>query len=125
MKILQILPTFLFILLSPIGIGQFAFNYVDSISVIKSGSQLNMPWAGGLNYAQFSDIDYDFDGDMDLLVFDRSRIKLSCLKTNNCQANPFMSSILLGKMFFLKICGIVYLLSIIMVTIKKIFSPME
>ena len=72
MKILQILPTFLFILLSPIGIGQFAFNYVDSISVIKAGSQLNMPWAGGLNYAQFSDIDYDFDGDMDLLVFDRS-----------------------------------------------------
>ena len=35
-----------------------------------------MPWAGGLNYAQFSDIDYDFDGDLDLLVFDRSNNQL-------------------------------------------------
>ena len=34
-----------------------------------------MPWAGGLNYIQISDIDYDYDGDMDLLVFDRSQIK--------------------------------------------------
>ena len=32
-----------------------------------------MPWAGGLNYIQISDIDYDYDGDMDLLVFDRSQ----------------------------------------------------
>ena len=35
-----------------------------------------MPWAGGLNYPQFSSIDYDFDGDLDLLVFDRSNNQL-------------------------------------------------
>lgn len=35
-----------------------------------------MPWAGGLNYPQFSSIDYDFDGDLDLLVFDRSSNQL-------------------------------------------------
>ena len=89
MKILQILPTFLFILLSPIGIGQFAFNYVDSISVIKSGSQLNMPWAGGLNYAQFSDIDYDFDGDMDLLVFDRSSNQIKLFENQQLSGESF------------------------------------
>ena len=56
--------------------GQFEFNYVDSIPVFKGSSELPMPWVGGLNYAQFSDIDYDFDGDMDLLVFDRSNNQL-------------------------------------------------
>ena len=51
---------------------QFQFNYQDSIDVIKAGVELKMPWAGGLNYAQFSEIDVDFDSDMDLFVFDRS-----------------------------------------------------
>jgi len=51
---------------------QFQFNYQDSIPVSVLGAQLKLPWAGGLNYAQFSDIDVDFDGDMDLFVFDRS-----------------------------------------------------
>ncbi len=52
--------------------GQFDFNFQDSIIVMKSGSPLKMPWSGGLNYVQISDIDIDFDGDMDLFVFDRS-----------------------------------------------------
>ncbi|MBM3186986.1 MAG: VCBS repeat-containing protein, partial [Bacteroidetes bacterium] len=52
--------------------GQFQFNYSDSIVVLKNGNALQNPWAGGLNYAQVSDIDFDFDGDLDLLVFDRS-----------------------------------------------------
>jgi hypothetical protein len=52
--------------------GQFSFNYSDSIQVIKNGNPLSLAWAGGLNYSQFSEIDFDYDGDMDLLVFDRS-----------------------------------------------------
>jgi len=55
---------------------QFEFNYVDSVSVFKGSETIKMAWSGGLNYAQFSDIDYDFDGDMDLLVFDRSNNQL-------------------------------------------------
>lgn len=51
---------------------QFQFNYSDSISVYKNGNMLKNAWAGGLNYVQVSDIDFDFDGDLDLLVFDRS-----------------------------------------------------
>lgn len=56
--------------------GQFQFSYSDSISVTSNNEELEMPWAGGLNYPQFSSIDYDFDGDLDLLVFDRSSNQL-------------------------------------------------
>ena len=51
---------------------QFQFNFNDSIEVYRTNTSLKYPWAGGLNYAQFSEIDYDYDGDMDLLVFERS-----------------------------------------------------
>lgn len=51
---------------------QFQFNFNDSIEVYRTNTALKYAWAGGLNYAQFSEIDYDYDGDMDLLVFDRS-----------------------------------------------------
>lgn len=51
---------------------QFQFNFNDSILVLKNGSYLNLAWGGGQNNAQFSEIDYDFDGDNDLFVFDRS-----------------------------------------------------
>ena len=53
--------------------GQFGFEYNDSIVVRRNGETLLYPWVGGLNHAQFSEIDYNFDGHMDLFVFDRSR----------------------------------------------------
>lgn len=54
-------------------LGQFGFEYNDSIIVKTGGDTLNLAWSGGLNYAQFSDFDYDFDGDLDLFIFDRSQ----------------------------------------------------
>ena len=53
-------------------VAQFGFVYNDSIIVKKGGDTLEFPWAGGLNHAQFSTIDVDFDGLEDLFVFDRS-----------------------------------------------------
>ena len=38
---------------------QFQFNYNDNINVKYLGVNLNMPWAGGLNFSQFSEIDFD------------------------------------------------------------------
>ncbi|MCC6700665.1 MAG: T9SS type A sorting domain-containing protein [Fluviicola sp.] len=50
----------------------FAFEY-NTDPIVKIGSTpLKFPWSGGINYGQFSNIDYDFDGDQDLFVFDRS-----------------------------------------------------
>ena len=51
---------------------QFQFIYNDSLPIIKLGNTLKYPWAGGLNFSQFSELDFDYDGDMDLVVLDRS-----------------------------------------------------
>ena len=43
-----------------------------SIPFFRDGNQLDNPFAGGLNEAQFSTIDLNLDGALDLVVFDRS-----------------------------------------------------
>lgn len=52
---------------------QFNVDFNTEIKVKYGIDTLKLPWAGGLNNVQFSEIDYDFDGDMDLFIFDRSR----------------------------------------------------
>jgi hypothetical protein len=47
------------------------------IPVTVNNKFLPNAWAGGLNYCQFSEIDLDGDGKMDLFVFDRSGHKVS------------------------------------------------
>jgi hypothetical protein len=44
---------------------------------------LNLAWSGGLNNAQFSNIDMDFDGRMDLFVFDRSDDQIRIFLSKN------------------------------------------
>ncbi len=68
---------------------QFRFNFQDSIQVFKSSLELNKPWGGGLNNAQFSDIDYDFDGDLDLFVYDRSNNQLRLFVQENIGGQKF------------------------------------
>lgn len=51
---------------------QFQFETNASIPVYVGNDTLKNAWDGGLNYTQFSDIDFDLDGDLDLLLFDRS-----------------------------------------------------
>ena len=78
----------LFIILSfKISFGQFSFNFSDSIEVTKNGVPLSLAWSGGLNYAQFSEIDYDYDGDMDLLVFDRSNDQIRLFENRLVNGN--------------------------------------
>lgn len=52
----------------------FMYARWDSISVEKNGQPLKMPWAGGFNAPQFSEIDLNQDGLQDLFVFDRSTV---------------------------------------------------
>ncbi|MEX1001880.1 MAG: T9SS type A sorting domain-containing protein [Crocinitomicaceae bacterium] len=51
--------------------GQFGFERIDTITVID-GTPQAMPWAGGIDYPQLSNIDLNWDGIEDLFVFDRS-----------------------------------------------------
>ena len=67
--------SFIFLFIS-FSFTQFNFVFNDSIKVWKSGEQLKHPWAGGINHAQFSTYDFDFDGDEDLILFDRSANKI-------------------------------------------------
>src|ERR1041385_5266969 len=56
---------------------QTQFIRKDSIPVFINSQQVNYAWTGGLNYAQFSEIDLNQDGLMDLFVFDRTGNKIS------------------------------------------------
>lgn len=51
---------------------QFTLSYDPSVPVSRAGSQLVLPWAGGINFSQWSTIDVDNDNDLDLFGFDRS-----------------------------------------------------
>ncbi len=43
----------------------------DTITVIENNYVLKMPWGNGLNYANISTIDLDFDGKKDIVAYDR------------------------------------------------------
>ncbi|MCA6361867.1 MAG: T9SS type A sorting domain-containing protein [Bacteroidetes bacterium] len=55
---------------------QLTFNRVDTIPVVANSQLLPFPWAGGMNFCQFSEIDLDQDGTMDLFSFDRTGNKI-------------------------------------------------
>ncbi|MBU3659880.1 MAG: T9SS type A sorting domain-containing protein [Flavobacteriales bacterium] len=76
----KIVLIFSFLIYSYFSLSQFQFDFKQSLPVIKAGNALKMPWAGGLNYVQVSQIDIDFDGDLDLFVFDRSSDQIRIFK---------------------------------------------
>lgn len=64
------------------------YKRTDSIKVKSGSNYLKNPWAGGLNFCQFSDIDLDGDGKKDLFVFDRTGNKITTFLNKGAQ---FMS----------------------------------
>jgi hypothetical protein len=78
----------LFVLLtSPlISFAQYSYSVYDSIPVNdESNTSLNLPWAGGLNAAQFNTMDLNADGKDDLLIFDRMANKVITYINNDNQ----------------------------------------
>jgi hypothetical protein len=59
---------------------QFQFNFTNFIPVVADGQNLSKAWDGGFNTPQFSSLDYDYDGDDDLLVFDRGADQIRLFK---------------------------------------------
>jgi hypothetical protein len=66
-----------FIFLFSFANAQVQFLRYDSVPVTVNAQSLLYPWAGGINFAQFSDIDLNQDGIMDLFVFDRTGNKIT------------------------------------------------
>ncbi|OGS78738.1 MAG: hypothetical protein A3D31_01830 [Candidatus Fluviicola riflensis] len=76
------------------------FEYDPNV-VVKIGSDtLEHAWAGGLNFSQFSDIDIDYDGDMDLFIFDRSGNEVAVFKTEHINGNPVYRYLYNGASLF-------------------------
>ncbi|PJA08604.1 MAG: hypothetical protein COX70_03230 [Flavobacteriales bacterium CG_4_10_14_0_2_um_filter_32_8] len=72
-KVIGISNVIIFLFFSTISLfAQSNFSRWDSVPVVIANNTLNYPWAGGLNNPQFSDIDLNGDGILDLFVFDRS-----------------------------------------------------
>ena len=57
-------------------VAQEYFRSVQVPEVVHEGYSLKYPWAGGLNSPQFSEIDVNFDGLMDVIAFDRTANRL-------------------------------------------------
>ena len=55
---------------------KYGFERVDSVTVTVGGVQLNYPWVGGINAAQFSTIHLNNDTIEDLFIFDRTGNKV-------------------------------------------------
>ena len=71
-----------FTLAATLSAQQFQFVRYDSIPVFINTQQLQFPWAGGMNFCQYSDIDLNLDGKKDLFIFDRSGNKITTYLNN-------------------------------------------
>lgn len=65
--------TIALILCSNIVLTQLNYIYYPNVLALNNGDTLTLPWAGGLNTPEFSEIDFDGDGKKDLFVFDKSQ----------------------------------------------------
>jgi hypothetical protein len=74
--------TYAALVISLTAFAQSQFMRYDSIPVFMGNSQMLFPWAGGMNFCQFSDIDLDQDGVKDLFVFDRTGNKITTYLNN-------------------------------------------
>jgi len=64
------------LLLANSTIAQFQYSFNQDVEVVESSRILSMPWAGGLNTAQYNAIDLDNDGLDDLMIFNRDNNKV-------------------------------------------------
>lgn len=63
-------------------IAQTQLHQSQNLTVTKNNEILTNAWAGGLNVPQFSPIDLNQDGILDLFVFDKNGNQISCFINN-------------------------------------------
>lgn len=82
---------------SNLSFGQFAFERNYEIAVAKNDKTLTRAWEGGLNYPIFSNIDFDNNGNQDLIAFDKSGNRLIVFKNDQLSFEPINIPITLDK----------------------------
>ena len=82
---------------SNLSFGQFAFERNYEIAVTKNDKTLTRAWEGGLNYPIFSNIDFDNNGNQDLIAFDKSGNRLIVFKNDQLSFEPINIPITLDK----------------------------
>ncbi|MCX7743886.1 MAG: T9SS type A sorting domain-containing protein [Flavobacteriales bacterium] len=60
----------------------------DQFLVIETSDTLKLAWGGALNYPQFSAADVNYDGWNDLVIFDRTGNKITCLINQGVPGKP-------------------------------------
>ena len=76
---------------------QYTFSRSYDITVEEGSTKLNRAWEGGLNYPIFSNIDFDNDGKMDLVAFDKSGKRLLLFNNNNLKFQPLNTNLILER----------------------------
>ena len=76
---------------------QYTFSRSYDINVNEGSTQLNRAWEGGLNYPIFSNIDFDNDGKIDLVAFDKSGKRLLLFNHNDLKFQPINTNLILER----------------------------
>ena len=88
------------VLLQSYSSAQFSFEYAPQIEVKKNGQTLRNAWAGGLDYAQFSTFDFNYDGIPDLFVFDRSSDNIRVFTQEIVNGQPYWKFVYNAAQYF-------------------------
>ncbi|MBG65316.1 MAG: hypothetical protein CMP73_01485 [Flavobacteriales bacterium] len=72
----KIITIFILMLITLSNYAQINFKRDTTLKVKESGIYYMSPFDGGINSAQFSEIDLDLDGTMDIIIFDKSGNKI-------------------------------------------------
>ena len=62
---------------------QMVLNRDTTLKIHENGTYFNSAFSGGINSGQFSEVDLNLDGIMDLVVFDKSGNKIIPYLNNN------------------------------------------
>ena len=76
---------------------QFSFERNYKIVVTKNNKSLTRAWEGGLNYPIFSNVDFNSNGNQDLISFDKSGNRLIVFKNNELHFEPLTLNLNLDK----------------------------
>ena len=80
-----------------LSISQFSFERNYEIIVTKNNKTLKRAWEGGLNYPIFNNVDFDNNGNQDLIAFDKSGNRIVLFKNKELIFEPINLAVNLDK----------------------------